>query len=167
MKKIVILFFGGLLLMSCSQEKTAYVNNETLQENFEALKKATNRYDKERQKLEAKIQEQGQKFQEKVQEFQEKSSTMAKAEADKRQTELVQEQQRLQNALRQEDSNLQDKMNETQDSLENVMKKQIKKYAKNKGYTYVFGMNKDFNILYAEDSKDITHDVLKALNSED
>lgn len=167
MKKIFVLVFGAFLLMSCQQEKSAYVNNETLQDNFEALKETTQKFEKKRQQLQAKIQQHRQDWQEKGQEFQEKMKTMSQAQAQKRQDELLQEQQKQQEILRQEDSDLAESMSNAQDSLERVIKKTIKDIAKKRNYAYVFGMNRDFNIIYADDSKDITHEVLKALNSED
>ncbi len=167
MKKIFVLAFGAFLLLSCQEEKTAFVNNETLQDNFEALKETTQKFEKKRQQLQAKIQQHRQQWQEKGQEFQEKLKTMSQAQAQKRQDELLQEQQKQQEALRQEDSSLAESMSSAQDSLERVIKKTIKDIAKKRNYTYVFGMNRDFNILYADDGKDITQEVLKALNSED
>lgn len=167
MNKIIGLFLVSLFLVSCQQEKTAYVNNQKLQDNFDALKKTTERFEKKRQKLEARVQEEGQKFQDKVEEFQNKAATMGKANAEKRQKELVLEQQRLQNAFQQEDNKLREEMSNVQDSLEKVMKNEISKYAKAQNYTYIFGENADFNILYAENSKDITDEVIKSLNKKE
>lgn len=167
MKKIILLLCGGLLLVSCQQgdaEKTAYVDNATLKENFKALEKANDSYGEKMDQLEKKAQEEGQKFQKKVQDFQEKMKSLSNDEADKQQKELLQEQQRLQNSFDGQESDLREGLNAAHDSLEDVLKSTVKKIAKDKNYTYVFGMNDDFNLLYAKDQKDITQDVLDELN---
>jgi outer membrane protein len=51
------------------------------------------------------------------------------------------------------------------DSLVSNVKKTIKAYGKEKGYTYIYGTgDSNASILYAEDKLDITKDILKLLN---
>ena len=42
----------------------------------------------------------------------------------------------------------------------------VKDYSKEKGYTFVLGSNDAGSVLYGEESKDITNDVLKAINDD-
>jgi len=170
MKKFILLFSVLLLLASCEQtsgEKTAYVNNETLFEEFEAFSASTERFDKKQQQLQEEAQREGQKFQQKVQEFQENFQNMSEKEAEETQTQLIQEQQRLETAMQQQESQLRNEMNQTQDSLENILMTKVKEYAEKNNYSYVFGMNENYNLIYANDSKDITEDVLDLINKKD
>jgi len=51
------------------------------------------------------------------------------------------------------------------DSLVSNVKKTIKAYGKEKGYTYIYGTgDSNASILYAEDKLDITKDIIKLLN---
>lgn len=169
MRNLILLLFAGILFTACDQsagEKTAFIDNVTLHENLESLKASTERFEKKLQDLEEEAQQESQKFQLKVQDFQEKMQTMSEEEAEKSQQKLIEEQQRLQNALGHKENELREELNAAQDSLEGVVKDKVKQIAKSKNYTYVFGVNEDFNIHYAKDSNDITQEVLDALNNE-
>jgi outer membrane protein len=50
------------------------------------------------------------------------------------------------------------------DSLVSGVKKFIKTYGKEKGYSYIYGTGDAASILYAEDKFDITKELIKALN---
>ncbi|HLS31923.1 MAG TPA: OmpH family outer membrane protein [Flavobacteriaceae bacterium] len=170
MKKIILLLSAMALLISCDQasgEKTAYVNNSTLFKEFEAFSASTKRFERKQQQLQEEVQREGQKFQQKVQDFQENFQNMTEKEAEELQMELLQEQQRLENAMQQQETQLRNEMNQTQDSLENILMTEVKNYAENQNYTYIFGMNENYNLIYAKDSKDITKEVLDLLNKKE
>jgi len=40
----------------------------------------------------------------------------------------------------------------------------VKEYGKDNGYTYILGANEAGSVLYGEEKKDITKEVLKVLN---
>jgi outer membrane protein len=50
------------------------------------------------------------------------------------------------------------------DSLVVNVKKFIKDYGKQKGYSYIFGTGEAASILYAEDKYDITKEIIQLLN---
>ena len=50
------------------------------------------------------------------------------------------------------------------DSLVKDVKKFIKGYGKEKGYSYIYGTGEAVSILYAEDKYDITKEIVKLLN---
>jgi outer membrane protein len=50
------------------------------------------------------------------------------------------------------------------DSLVLGVKKFIKSYGKEKGYSYIYGTGDAATVLYAEDKYNITKEVVKALN---
>jgi outer membrane protein len=52
------------------------------------------------------------------------------------------------------------------DSLIVKVKDFVGEYGEENGYTYIFGSNESANIMYAKEGKDITDEVLKALNKE-
>lgn len=164
MKKLAILIMGVLFLYSCQQEKTAYVDNETLNENYSALKSSNQKFDNKQQQMQADLQKEGQAFQKKVMEYQEKRDNMSEATRQKREDTLMQEQQQLrQKQQMQQSLFMQQKQNE-QDSLKNILKEKIQDYADAHNYTYIFGLTKEDNLMYAADGKNITQDILEELN---
>ena len=153
-------------LYSCQQEKTAYMDNQLLKDNYKAMQASNQKFDAQQKSMQSDLQGQAQKFQAKVQDYQEHMESMSRDEQEKQREKLMKEQQELQQKQQMQQSLMMQQKQSAQDSLENIMKTEIKKYAKSHGYTYVFGMNENDNILYAEDSKDITQDILSQLNGE-
>lgn len=167
MKKIAVLFIGALLLASCQKaEKTAYVDNEVLIKNYTDLTVLNTKFETQLQTLQEGWQQEGQAFQAKVQDFQESAQSMSQSKRDAQRQELLKEQQSLQQKQRFQQSLLYQQQQTAQDSLESVLKKEIKTYAESKGYAFVFGANPNNNIYYADESKDITQDILDILNAD-
>ncbi len=167
MKKIALLFVAALVLASCQKtEKTAYVDNEVLIKNFTDLTVLNTKFDTQLQSLQEGWQKEGQAFQTKVQDFQENAQGMSQKNRDAKRQELLKEQQSLQQKQRFQQSLLYQQQQTAQDSLEGILKDKIKSYAKSNGYVYVFGANPNNNIYYAEDSKNITQEILDLLNAD-
>jgi outer membrane protein len=59
---------------------------------------------------------------------------------------------------------LQQESGKEMDSLVSGVKKFIKSYGKEKGYSYIFGTGDVASVLYAEDKYDITKELIAALN---
>lgn len=166
MKKVSGLFLGLLLLVSCQQEKTAYVDNATLREGYEALKELNAKFEKQEEELQRSWQEDGEQFQKKVQEYQEKAPTMSKADEEKERNKLLGEQQSLQQKQQFQQSLYVQQRQNKHDSIQSLILDKVKDYAKAHNYSFVFGANENNNILYAQDGKDITQEVLKELNAD-
>jgi thiamine phosphate synthase YjbQ (UPF0047 family) len=79
------------------------------------------------------------------------------AELQKREQQLSYAQQALSQQLQQESGT-------EMDTLVSGVKKFIKAYGKEKGYSYIYGTGDAASVLYAEDKYDITKDIIKALN---
>ncbi len=164
MKKIVALLFVASFLVACQQEKTAYVDNDILMKNYEGLQTANKDYQSRLQKLQDIWQKKGQAFQTKVQAFQKKAGRLSKSAQKEQREALLKEQQQLQQTQRLQQSLLVQQRKHASDSIEKIIKNEIKTYAEAHNYVYVFGANPDDNILYAQESKNITQDILTKLN---
>ena len=171
-KKIVGIIAIAISIVSCTkpaaevkQVKTAYVDTSILMKDYTATKDLDAKY-------KAKGEEKGRQLQAEIDRFkQEASNFQAQAQANgqtwaqqkgaelqKREQQLAQAQQALSQQLQQEGGT-------EMDSLVSNVKKTIKAYGKEKGYTYIYGTgDSNASILYAEDKLDITKDILKLLN---
>lgn len=86
--------------------------------------------------------------------------------AQKKYNELMQKSQILQQHLMQQEQTLQAESQKELDSLINKVKKNIREYGKQKGYTFILGANDGGSVLYGAEKKDITKEVTEYLNQQ-
>ena len=164
MKKIlcaVCLF----MLVSCGQSKMAYVNYEALiedyeeaQEQQESIKDKQAMYTKELEDLQAR-------FQAKVQEYYKSSKTMSASKRTELEGSLQQEQQAIQARQQQASDELQKENQENNDALTTKVDSVVSSYAKTNGYQIVFRSVGKSNIIYGDDTINITEEIVEILNA--
>ncbi|MFD0931848.1 OmpH family outer membrane protein [Psychroflexus salinarum] len=164
MKRIILSLAVVVTLMSCNQEKTAYVDNTVLIQDYYKMKSTEARFEKKSQALSDELDSVAGEFQKEVQEFQQGMDRMSTANREKRQNELMQKQQMLQQRQQQKSQMLRQESDQAIDSLISEVKDLVAKYGEERGYAYIFGSNESANIMYAKEGLDITEDVLEELN---
>ena len=166
MKQLAILFILSIGIISCQQNKTAYVNNSEIMEGFEKLEQTEARFTQEEEALKAKIDamvaESG--YQDLVKEYQSKQGQMSEAKEEELYNQIMQIQQRLGQQQQMNNQQFQERKTAEMDSLVKLVKDFIKEYGKENGYTYIYGANESGNILYGKEGLDITDEVTQALN---
>lgn len=98
--------------------------------------------------------------------FDTEAKKLAQSVAQQKYNQLVQKSQLLQQQLQQEEQKIQLDSQTQMDSLVSKVKKFIKKYGEDNGYTFILGANEGGSVLHGDKSKDITQEVVKAMNSE-
>ena len=168
MKKIALVIFGAAILTSCNQdqEKTAYVDNTVLIQDFKEMKETEARFNKRSEKLQKSLDSVARSFQAEVQDYQSQSESMSTAQRQEKEQQLMQKQQMLSRQQQMQSGLLRDESDKIIDSLITKVKDFVGDYGKKNGYTYIFGSNESANIMYAKEGKDITDEVLKALNKQ-
>ncbi|MBC9797288.1 OmpH family outer membrane protein [Sinomicrobium weinanense] len=164
MKKIVIAGVALLGLLSCQQNKIAFVDNTTLINDYQEKKDVESKFQVKLDSFQKKTDSLSQALQAEAQQFQAEASKMAQSKAEKRYGELMQKRQQIQQQVQQEEMQLQQDSQGQIDSLVKKVRNFIKEYGKNNGYTYILGANEAGSVLYGEETKDITEELLKALN---
>lgn len=167
MKKILFSLTLVASLMSCQGEKTAYVDNTVLIQEYSKMKTTEARFEKRSQALSNELDSIAAIFQQEVQEFQSNMKSMSAQGKERRQGELVQKQQMLQQRQQQKGQMLRQESDQAIDSLIAEVKEQVGSYGKEKGYAYIFGSNESANIMYAKEGLDITEDVLLVINGQE
>lgn len=165
MKKIILSLSVVATLMSCTQHKTAYVDNTVLIQDYHKMKSTEAKFEKKTQALSKELDSVAGLFQNEVREFQQNMNSMSSSDREQRQNELMQKQQMLQQTQQQKSQQLRQESDEAIDSLIDEVKDYVADYGKENGYTYIFGSNESANIMYAKDGLDITEEVLEKLNA--
>lgn len=154
-----------VLLMSCQQEKTAFVETEKLLKEYQGAKDLETHIGQRRDSVQSGLQQIETQFRALVQDYQKKASKMSTAQREQKEEELMAQQSQLQELRQREGQSFQAYSSEKMDTLVSNIKKFVADYAKKNGYTYIFGSNATTeNILYGEPTKDLTEEILKALN---
>lgn len=166
MKKIILSLVVVTSLISCTHDKSAYVDNTVLIQDYYKMKKTEARFEKKSQVLSEELDSVAGLFQKEVQEFQEGMDRMSTKQKEQRQNELMQKQQILQQQQQRKSQMLRQESDQAIDSIISEVKNFVAQYGKDRGYKFIFGSNESANIMYAKEGLDITEDVLDELNSE-
>ena len=171
MKKIVVLIALTISIVSCNKPaevkevKTAYVDTSVLMKEYIGTKDLDAKYKAKGEEKGRQLQAEIDRFKQEAQNFQAQAQANGQAWAQQKGAELQRREQQLAQAQQALSQQLQQEGGTEMDSLVLNVKKTIKAYGKEKGYTYIYGTgDSNASILYAEDKLDITKDILKLLN---
>ena len=172
MKKIVVLIALTISIVSCNKPaaevkevKTAYVDTSVLMKEYTATKDLDAKYKTKGEEKGRQLQAEINRFKQEAQNFQAQAQANGQEWAQKKGAELQKREQMLAQAQQALSQQLQQEGGAEMDSIISTVKKTIKAYGKEKGYSYIYGTgDSNVSILYAEDKFDITKDVLKILN---
>jgi outer membrane protein len=145
-----------------------FVNTDTLWKNYEYVKKEIEQLEKEKSKAESQIEAKARQLEKDIMEFQQKiqSGTISMDDARKKEAELMERQQKLFELREQLATDLLTKEQNKNEMLQKVITDYIKRYNANKNFSYVLGYSQGGGILFANDSLDITKEILDGLNAE-
>lgn len=165
MKKIAIVLLGAVLFASCNQEKTAYVNNKKLVQDYKGMQDTEAVFTKKSDKITKSLDSLAKSFQLEVQEYQTAAEKMSASERQEKEQALMTKQQQL----RQQEQTIGNLLNQQStkaiDSIITVVKDYVAEYGEKHDYTYIFGSTEAANIMYAKEGKDVTEEILKELNA--
>ncbi|MFW5762446.1 MAG: OmpH family outer membrane protein [Cyclobacteriaceae bacterium] len=143
----------------------AYINSDSLLSNYEFFNELAEQMETKRQKLEAEYQNRAQGLQREIEQFQRNVNNMTigqgrAVEEDlmKKQQNLLQYQERLQQQLLREEAQVNEKLYEK-------VSEYLKTYGKENNLKLVLTYQKGSGVLYADDSLNITEQVISGLNS--
>ncbi len=171
-KKIVVVIALAISIVSCDKKaadvkevKTAYVDTSLLMKEYTATKDLDAKYKAKGEEKGRQLQAEIDRFKQEAQNFQAQAQANGQAWAQQKGAELQRREQQLAQAQQALSQQLQQEGGTEMDSLVTNVKKTIKAYGKEKGYTYIYGTgDSNASILYAEDKLDITKEMIKLLN---
>lgn len=145
-----------------------FINTDTLWKNYEYVKNEIEQLQKEKAKAEGQIEAKARQLESDVMDFQQKvqSGMISMDDARKKEAELMDRQQKLYELREQLAAELIEKEQAKNETLQKAITDYIKKYNQNKNFSYVLGYSQGGGILFANDSLDITKEILEGLNAE-
>ncbi|MEP7095521.1 MAG: OmpH family outer membrane protein [Flavobacterium sp.] len=170
MKKALVIIALSIIVVSCNKTaevkevKTAYVDTSILMKEYTEAKDLEAKYKAQAEEKGRQLQAEITRFKQDAASFQNQAQANGQAWAQQRGAELQKREQQLGYAQQQLSQQLQQESGVEMDSLVSGVKKFIKTYGKEKGYSYIYGTGDAASILYAEEKYDITKDIIKALN---
>ena len=141
-----------------------FINSDSLLDHYDFYLSMKSSFEKKRDSIDAVLQNKDKSLKAEAAQYQQKAETMTDAERQQTEEGLMQKQQSLV-AMR---DNLLDYLNKEEekmnDSIHNHLVGFLKEYNKAYGYHYILGVQKGSGVLLANDSFDITHDVIMGIN---
>jgi outer membrane protein len=170
MKKSLVIIAIAFSIISCNKTaevastKTAYVDTSKLMIEYTEAKDIEAKYKAKSEEMGRELEAEIAKFKAEAASFQKDAQMNGQAWAQQKGAELQKREQQLQYAQQSIAQQLQQESGVEIDSVVSSVKKFIKSYGKEKGYSYIYGTGDAASVLYAEDKYDITKEIIKLLN---
>ena len=161
-----ILIALALLMASCqsSTQKTAFIRTPQLLAAYKGNQVAEAAMKKEKEAVQQQLDSLLQAFRQEVVVFEEKRPKMGAKALQERQQQLASKQRQLQNYEESQQQALQQQQQEAQQKVLDEVTGFIKKYGKEHGYAYIHGATYLGNLVYADESYDLTKVLTEELN---
>ncbi|NII81565.1 OmpH family outer membrane protein [Pedobacter riviphilus] len=148
-------------------EKIVYVNSDSLLTKYEYFKDLKVKFEGKTKNAQADMQAKGQAFQREVAQYQQSAQTLSADQRKSTEERLARKQQELQTYQQNAGGALQNEQAAENEKLYDKVAEYLKGYAKEKGYKMVLTYSKGNSaILFADESLDVTSEVIKGLNAE-
>jgi outer membrane protein len=142
-----------------------YVNSDSLLNNYEYFKEIKAKFENKSKKAEADLKEKGAAFQREVAAYQQAANGLSGDQRAQTEQRLARKQQELQVYQQNAGSALQNEEAAENEKLYDKVAEYLKGHAKDKGYKMVLTYSKGNSaILFADESLDVTKEVIKGLN---
>jgi Outer membrane protein len=148
-------------------EKIVYVNADTLLEKYEYFKDIRTKLEEKAKKAQADLQARSNAFQREVADYQQKAPTMSASDRQSTEERLARKQDELARHNQNASASFAQEEAAENEKLYSTITDYLKKHAKEKGYKLVLTYStSNPAVLYADESLEITNEVLTALNAE-
>jgi outer membrane protein len=142
-----------------------YVNSDSLLTNYEYFKEIKAKFEGKSKTAESDLKDKGAAFQRDVAAYQQGANTMSADQRAQTEQRLARKQQELQAYQQNAGSALQGEEAKENEKLYNKVAEYLKIHAKDKGYKMVLTYSKgNSSILFADESLDVTKEVITGLN---
>lgn len=147
-------------------EKIVYINADTLLEKYEYFKDIRVKLEEKATKTQADLQSRSNAFQREVADYQQKAATMSAADRQSTEERLARKQDELARHNQNASASFAQEEAEENEKLYSRITDYLEKHAKENGYKLVLTYStSNPAVLYADESLEITNEVLEALNS--
>ncbi|HNR20220.1 MAG TPA: OmpH family outer membrane protein [Bacteroidia bacterium] len=141
-----------------------FLNSDTLLEKYTYYQNIKKQIERNQKLAEAQIQNKADQLQKEIEAYQQKGAAMSEMERMKEEERLGRKQEEAVDFRKQLLEKLADEEEAYQDSLHNRLISFLKDYNKSHNYKFILGYQKGSGILLADDSLDITPEVIEGIN---
>lgn len=167
-QKLLNIIFGTTLcvmayFMFTRKTKVACIDNAKVISSYPGIEQAARKLQVKELELKAKADTLAKEFQLKLGEYEKKKNSMTSSEIQSAETELRMMQDRYRHfSTINDDKFKKEQVKVTEKAIEEI-NKIIVKYAKDKGYSVVLGANNTGSVVYADETIDITEEIIHVL----
>lgn len=148
-----------------NKDKIVFVDSDSLLNQYEYFKVLKTKMEAKGKAADADLKAKGQAFQRDMQQYQSQANSMTAEQRAATEERLGRKQQELQAYQQNAGAAFQNEQAKEQEALYNKVADYLKTYAKDKGYKMVLKYQKGMgDILFADESLDVTSEVIKGLN---
>lgn len=144
--------------------KIAYVNSDTLLANYDYFKDKSAELEEKASKLQAEYESRAKGLQNEISTFQQNAGQMTMNQARAVEEDLRKKQQNLMQYQQNLSGQLMEEENKVNEELYQNVSEYLEQYGKDKDFKIVLTYTKGSGVLYADDSLDITQEVIAGLN---
>jgi outer membrane protein len=149
-----------------SSSELVYVDVNKLIEGYERTKIAKAEFEKKATTMKGNVDSLMTGWQKELQNYEKERTTLSPKELKLKQELLQNKQQQINGYQEAIQKKIQEEDKKVTQTVINDINDYVKEYGKKHGYKIIFGASGGGNIMYAEESADLTADVLKGLNAE-
>jgi outer membrane protein len=141
-----------------------FINSDTLLEKYDYFNTVKKGLEKKQDSLDKVVRSRAALLEKEVGEYQQKGASMTSEQRAAEEEKLMMKQQQLMEMKESLVGQLQDEEMQMNDSIHHNLTRYLKEYNKDKNYLFILGYQQGSGILLANDSLDITKEVLEGLN---
>lgn len=141
-----------------------YVNADTLFDKYNLYKSTKDRLEKKEDSVKKFLDARSQSLQMEASRYQQMAQGMTDQQRQDKEAELMKKQQELVGLKDELLDRLQKEQETLNDSINNHMQAYVKDFVNGKNITYILGYHRSGEVLYANDSLNITKEFLEGLN---
>lgn len=149
-----------------STSDQVYVDVNKLLEGYKRTKIVRASYEEKAKTLNANVDSLMTDWQNEIKMYEKERSSMSNKELELKQQLLANKQQQINGYQQAIQKQIQEEDKKATQTVINDINDYVKQFGKQKGYKIIFGASGGGNIMYADDTADLTDEVLKGLNAE-
>lgn len=145
--------------------KIGFVKGDSILNNYQFLEAKYEELNNEQVRLEQELRQKVERYKKKAKKFQEEQTYMTQQEMQKKRKELMSFQQQIQKDRQRLTGDLRKMEKKMQKRLFENLNDYLKDYNKNKKFDYILNYQPGGQVLFCNDSLNITQEVLNGLNA--
>ncbi|WP_396146006.1 OmpH family outer membrane protein [Flavobacterium sp.] len=163
---LAILLAAVSFYFAKSSSELVYVDVNKLIEGYKRTKIAKAEFDKKANTMKGNIDSLMTGWQKELQSYEKERASLSPKELQLKQELLQNKQQQINGYQEAIQKKIQEEDKKVTQTVINDINDYVKEYGKKHGYKIIFGASGGGNIMYADDSSDLTEEVLKGLNAD-